>query len=50
MRSSTRWGFMQTNSPAKTLRVYKLEVYGSNDSQFPLNILKYQKLKFFEFK
>ena len=25
---------MQTNSPAKTRRVYKLLVYGSNDSLF----------------
>ena len=34
IKSLTKWGFMQTNSPAKTRRVYKLLVYGSNDSLF----------------
>ena len=35
IKSSTKWGLIHTNSPAKTLLVYKFDVYGSNDSQLP---------------
>ena len=35
MRSLTKCLFMQTNSPAKTLLVNKLAVYGSKLSLFP---------------